>query len=112
VGAFYDLERAVVFAAVMFGGATVSALVSRFIWPKPDAAGWKLAVVATFANPIFLGALLVMGLGWKCVGGLVKDLYACLAPMMAFLAALLCLAPVCAALLWRWLKSCRASREH
>ncbi len=67
-GAFFDLEAMIVFPAVALGGAVASTLVCWW-WPKFEAAGWKVWLVATFANPVMLAALIWSAVQRQCLMG-------------------------------------------
>jgi hypothetical protein len=105
-GAFMNLSATMSLASAMFGGAAVSAALSRYAWPRSDDSGWKLALVATFGNPLFLFALYAVVDTW-CGLGRARDIRTCFVSGYAFGLALLCLVPVCTAFLWRWWKSRR-----
>jgi hypothetical protein len=103
-GAHVGVGTALLGAVLMFGGSAISVVISCFIWPDQDEPGWKLALVATFANPLLLFALLVMGLGWDCIVHLGGDLFACFAPFIAAWVAILCLLSIFAGWTWHWWK--------
>jgi hypothetical protein len=103
-GAHAGVGTALLGAVLMFGGSAVSVMVSGFIWPDQDEPGWKLALVATFANPLLLSALLVIGLGWDCILHLGGDFFACLVPLIAVLVVILCLLSIFAGWTWHWWK--------
>ena len=85
---------------LMFGGTAISVVISSFIWPTQEAAGWKLLLVAMCCNPVVWFAGLIVGVGWHCFprGG---DFFACLGPMVAVLVVVACLLPPSVGLLWR-----------
>ena len=99
-GAQIGFGSALLTTGLMFGGAAVSVVISSFIWPTQEAAGWKLFLVAMCCNPVFWFALLIAGVGWHCFprGG---DFFACLGPMVAVLVIVVCLLPPSIGLLWR-----------
>ena len=108
-GAQVGFGSALLTTGLMFGGAAISVVISSFIWPKQEAAGWKLFLVAVGCNPVFWFALLIVGDGWHCFprGG---ELFACLGPMVAALVVVACLLPPSVGLLWRAWKRRGAAR--
>jgi hypothetical protein len=99
-GAQIDFGLALLTTGLMFGGTAISVVISSFIWPTQEAAGWKLFLLAMCCNPLVWFALLIAGVGWQCFprGG---DFFACLSPMVAALAIVVCMLPPSAGLLWR-----------
>jgi len=99
-GAFLDLKAVVIFSALLAANA---AIVSLICWWRPgfEAAAWKLWLMATFANPLMLGALLftldevecLIGsrTGWNCT-------FASIGPLVAGV----CLVPPTIGILARW----------
>ena len=75
-GAFLDLKALMIFSSLLAANAAIGSLVC---WWRPgfDAAGWKLWLVATFANPLMLAAiafsidqydcLIGQRTGWNCM---------------------------------------------
>ena len=75
-GAFLDSTAVMVFSSVLAGNAVIGSLVC---WWRPgfEAAGWKLWLMATFANPLMLsaiafsidsyGCLIGERSGWNCL---------------------------------------------
>src|ERR1051325_9502228 len=55
-GATLDLKAVLVFSSLLAANAAIGSLVC---WWRPgfEAAGWKLWLVATFANPLMLAAI-------------------------------------------------------
>ena len=102
-GAFLDGKAVVTFSAVMAANAAIGSLIC---WWRPglDAAGWKLWLTASLANPLMLAAiafsidqydcLLARTRGWNCM-------FADLGP----LAAAVCLPSPLIGLAVRWWKS-------
>ncbi len=67
-GAFLDLTAVVTFGATLAAAAVISALACWW-WPGFDAAAWKLWLVATFANPVMLAALVWTVIERECLMG-------------------------------------------
>ena len=109
-GAFMNLSATINLGTAMLGGALVSAALSRYAWPRSDGSGWKVALVATFGNPLFLFALYA-GVDTWCGIGQARDIHTCFVSGYAFGLAFLCLIPVCAGLLWRWWKGRHTPRD-
>jgi hypothetical protein len=75
-GSFLDWQAVTSFAGVLAVNAVIGALICWW-WPGFDAAGWKLWLVATFANPLILAAigfsidqfdcLVGRQTGWNCM---------------------------------------------
>jgi hypothetical protein len=108
VGVFGRLEASAYGAAVMGGGALVSALISA-IGRGYNAPAGKVWLAATLGNPVFLAALFAAGYEWDCLIGRTFDL-ACIVPMGAVVFALACCLSPCVGLLWRrwsWRRSSR-----
>lgn len=80
----------------------MSVVVSGFIWPDQDEPGWKLALVATFANPVLLLAILFVGLGRDCFVG--RGGIECVPILFAAWVAILCLLSIVAGWAWHWWK--------
>jgi len=99
-GAQIDFGSALLTTGLMFGGTAISVVLSSLIWPTQEAAGWKLFLVAMCCNPVVWFASLIAGVGWHCFprGG---DFFACLGPMVAALAIVVCMLPPSVGLLWR-----------
>jgi hypothetical protein len=99
-GLFLNLVAVVVFSAGLAAGAAVSAIVCRWR-PGFGAAGWKLWIVGSLANPVVLAGaafsaseyecLLGWKTGWDC-------LFADIGPFVTGLGLL----PPLAGLLARW----------
>lgn len=99
-GAFLDLKAVLVFGAVLAVGAVVSALVCWWR-PKFDAPAWKLWLVATAANPVFIA-----GLVWTidmraCLTGELKG-WSCLFADVGLVAAAATLPSPVVGLIVRW----------
>ena len=99
-GAQIGFGSALLTTGLMFGGTAISVVVSSFVWPAQEAAGWKLLLMAMCCNPVVWFALLIAGVGWQCFprGG---ELFGCLGPMVAALVVVVCLLPPSVGLLWR-----------
>lgn len=99
-GAFLDLKAVLVFSALLAANA---AIVSLICWWRPgfEAAAWKLWLMATFANPLMLGALAFSVDQYEClIGG--KTGWNCMFATIGPLVAGVCLAPPIIGLLARW----------
>ena len=99
-GTFFDWVAVAVFSAGLAAGATVSAIICRWR-PGFGAAGWKLWVVGSLANPLVLAAAVFSAseyeclLGWKTGWGC---MFADIGPFVTGLGLL----PPLAGLLTRW----------
>ena len=99
-GAFLDWQAVVSFAGVLAANAVIVSLIC-WRWPGFEAAGWKLWLAATFANPLMLSAiafsidqvdcLIGQRTGWNCM-------FAEVGPLVAAL----CLAPPSSGVALRW----------
>jgi len=67
-GAFLDLKAVLVFSSLLAANAAIGSLVC---WWRPgfEAAGWKLWLVATFANPLMLSAIAFAISSYDCLVG-------------------------------------------
>src|SRR5216684_4014141 len=67
-GAFLDGTAVLVFSSVLAGNAVIGSLVC---WWRPgfEAAGWKLWLMATFANPLMLSAIAFSIDSYGCLVG-------------------------------------------
>jgi hypothetical protein len=99
-GAFLDWTAVASFAGVLAANAVIVSLICWW-WPGFEAAGWKLWLAATFANPLMLSAigfsidqydcLIGRRTGWNC-------LFADAGPLVAGM----CLVPPVIGLAVRW----------
>jgi len=103
-GAFLDLK-----AVLVFGGgltAAAAAAVSALIcwWrPKFDAPAWKLWLVATVANPVFIAGLVWTINMRECLTGAQKGWSCLLADAGLFAAAVTLPSPVVGLIVrWAW----------
>jgi|EndMetStandDraft_4_1072995.scaffolds.fasta_scaffold539120_2 small basic protein len=99
-GVFLNIPTIVVFCLSLAGGAAVSALICRWR-PGFDAAGWKLWLVGTFANPVMLAALAFTASEYECLLGRRTGWDCILSGIGPFIAGLCCLPPI-VGLLARW----------
>ena len=60
-GTFFDAIAVMTFAAILAGNALVATLVCWW-WPGLNAAGWKLWLATSLANPLVLA-----GCGWSAI---------------------------------------------
>jgi hypothetical protein len=97
-GVFGRLEGAAWGAAIMTGGALVSAAISA-LGRGYDAPAGKLWLAATLGNPVLLLSFLLMftGVGWSCHA----NIYECGGPVLAGVLAALCCVPPGVGLLLR-----------
>ncbi|MGE0579917.1 MAG: hypothetical protein AB7F22_36845 [Reyranella sp.] len=104
-GAFLDLKAVVIFSALLAANA---AIVSLVCWWRPgfEAAAWKLWLMATFANPLMLGALVFTIDQYECLIGS-RTGWNCMFAGIAPLVAGVCLVPPVAGLALRWWTSRR-----
>lgn len=67
-GATFDLKAVAVFSSILAANAAIGALIC---WWRPgfEAAGWKLWLVATFANPLMLSAIAYSVDQYDCLVG-------------------------------------------
>ena len=67
-GAFLDLKAVMIFSSLLAANAAIGSLVC---WWRPglEAAGWKLWLVATFANPLMLSAIAFSIDQYDCLTG-------------------------------------------
>jgi hypothetical protein len=67
-GAFLDLKAMLVFSSLLAANAAIGSLVC---WWRPglEAAGWKLWLVATLANPLMLSAIAFSIDQYDCLTG-------------------------------------------
>ncbi len=67
-GAFLDSTAVMVFSSLLAGNAVIGSLVC---WWRPgfEAAGWKLWLTATFANPLMLSAIAFSIDSYDCLVG-------------------------------------------
>jgi len=67
-GAFLDLKAMLVFSSLLAANAAIGSLVC---WWRPgfEAAGWKLWLMATFANPLMLAAIAFSIDSYDCLVG-------------------------------------------
>ena len=67
-GAFLDLKAVLVFSSLLAVNAVIGSLVC---WWRPgfEAAGWKLWLVATIANPLMLSAIAFTISSYDCLVG-------------------------------------------
>ena len=67
-GAFLDLKAVLVFGGLLMVNALIGSLVC---WWRPgfDAAGWKLWLMATFANPLMVAAIAWSIDQYDCLAG-------------------------------------------
>lgn len=98
--AFLNLPSTVVFCFGLAAGAAVSAWICRWR-PGYDAAGWKLWLAGTAANPVTLLALAYSASEYECLLGRRTGWDCILVGIGPFIAALGCLPPV-VGLLVRW----------
>jgi|tagenome__1003787_1003787.scaffolds.fasta_scaffold18622097_2 hypothetical protein len=99
-GAFLDLTAVLVFAPTLAAAAIVSALVCWW-WPKFDAPAWKLWLVATVANPVFIAGLVWTVAMRDCLTGELKG-WSCLFAEVGFVAAAATLPSQVVGLVVRW----------
>jgi hypothetical protein len=67
-GAFLDLKAVMIFSSLLAANAAVGSLLC---WWRPglEAAGWKLWLVATLANPLMLSAIAFSIDQYDCLTG-------------------------------------------
>jgi hypothetical protein len=99
-GAFLNMTTIVLFCLSLAGGAAVSALVCKWR-PGFEAAGWKLWLVGTLANPVTLAALAFSASEYECLLGRHTGWDCILSGIGPLIAGLGCLPPIFG-LLARW----------
>jgi hypothetical protein len=99
-GLFLNLMAVVAFSACLALGATVSAFVCRWR-PGFGAAGWKLWIVGSVANPLVLAAAAFSASEYECLLGR-KTGWDCLFAEIGPFVTGLGLLPSLAGLLARW----------
>ncbi len=101
-GATLDLKAVLVFSSLLAANAAIGSLVC---WWRPgfDAAGWKLWLVATFANPLMLSGIAYSIDQYDClVGG--RTGWGCMFSDVGPLVAAACLPSPLIGLAVRWRK--------
>jgi hypothetical protein len=98
--AFFNLAATIVFSSVLAAGAALSALICRWR-PGFEAAGWKLWLAGTFANPVTLLALAYSASQYECLLGRRTGWDCILVEIGPVIAALCCLPPI-VGVLFRW----------
>src|SRR5688572_27228119 len=68
MGAFFNPQAVMVSCVGFAAGAAISALICRWR-PGFEAAGWKLWLVGTIANPVTLAALVYSASEFECLLG-------------------------------------------
>jgi hypothetical protein len=108
-GALFNLLAVLVFCLGLAAGAAVSALVCRWR-PGFDAAGWKLWLVGTLANPVTFLALAYSASEYECLIGRRTGWDCLLVEIGPFVAGLGCLPPIVGLLVRWWAGRSRSSR--
>ena len=67
-GAFLDWQAVASFAGLLAANAVIGSLIC-WRWPGFEAPGWKLWLVATFANPLMLSAIAFSIDQYECLVG-------------------------------------------
>ena len=108
VGAFLDLKAVLVFSSLLAVNAAIGSLVC---WWRPglEAAGWKLWLVATFANPLMLSAIAFSIDQYDCLTGQQSG-WNCMLSDVGPLTVAACLPSPIIGLAARWLKRRTATR--
>lgn len=101
-GAFLDWQAAVSFAGLLAANAVISSLVC---WWRPgfEAAGWKLCLMAAFANPLMIAAIGFSIDQYECLIGQ-RTGWNCMFAEVGPLTAVLCLPSPLIGLVFRWWK--------
>ncbi len=99
-GLFFDWVAVAIFSAGLAAGAAVSATACRW-WPGFDAAGWKLWLVGSLANPLVLAGAAFSASEYECLLGW-KTGWDCLFAEIGPFVTGLGLLPPFAGLLTRW----------
>jgi hypothetical protein len=99
-GAFLDWTAVAIFAGVLAANAAIGSLIC---WWRPgfEAAGWKLWLVATFANPLMLAAIAFSIDQYDCLIGQ-RTSWNCMFSDVGPLAAAVCLPSPLIGLAVRW----------
>lgn len=106
--AFLNLPATIVFCVGLAAGAALSALICRWR-PGFEAAGWKLWLAGTIANPVTLLALAYSASEYECLLGRRTGWDCILMDIGPLIAAMGCLPPVMG-LLMRWWATTRRNR--
>ena len=107
-GAFFNLQAVMVFCVGLAAGAAVSAIICRWR-PGFEAAGWKLWLVGTIANPVTLSALVHSASEYECLLGKRTGWDCMLVEIGPFIAGLGCLPPLVGLLVRWWARRPRSS---
>ena len=101
-GAFLDAEAVMTFSSLLAANAVIGSLIC---WWRPgfEAAGWKLWLVATFANPLILAGIAFSIDQWDCLFKPVKG-WSCMFSDFGWMAAAACLPSPLIGLAVRWWK--------
>ena len=99
-GAFLDWQAVASFASLLAVNAVISSLVC-WRWPGFEAPGWKLWLVATFANPLMLSAIAFSVDQYECLVGQ-RTGWNCLFSEVGPLAVAACLPSPLIGLAVRW----------
>ena len=107
-GAFLNPLAILVFCTSLAIGAAASALVC---WWRPgfNAAGWKLWLVGTLANPVTLLALAYSASEYECLMGRRTGWDCMLSGIGPYIAALGCLPPLVGLIVRWWSRRLRSS---
>ena len=106
-GAFLDLKAMWVFGSLLAANAVIGSLVC---WWRPgfEAAGWKLWLAATFANPLMLAAIAFSIDQYDCLTGQ-RSGWNCMFTDVGPLTVAACLPSPLIGLLARWRQRRRAA---
>ena len=101
-GAFLDAKAVMTFSSLLAANAVISSLVC---WWRPgfEAAGWKLWLVATFANPLILAGIAFSIDQWGCLFKPIKG-WSCMFSDLGWMATAACLPSPLIGLAVRWWK--------
>ena len=99
-GLFFNATAVAAFSATLAAGAAASALICRW-WPGFGAAGWKLWIAGSLANPVVLAAAAFSVSEYECLLGW-KTGWSCLFVEIGPFVTGLGLLPPVAGLLYRW----------